>query len=202
MSSNSAIRQVQGRGVPVRGHDMDTDRIIPGRFLMCVTFKGLGEHAFEDDRGGAAGPPTSHAFNDPRFQGASILISNRNFGCGSSREHAPQALYRWGVRAIVAESFAEIFFGNAVALGVPCVTAEPAHVADLMEAVEQNPSLAITVDLDAMTVTFGTDAFAVDVPTGARGQLVDGTWDALGQLQEAKGAVRATADRLPYITGW
>ena len=202
MSRDSAIHQVSGRGVPVRGNDIDTDRIIPGRYLKCVTFEGLGEHVFEDERIDADGRPTDHPFNDRRFQGAAILVSNRNFGCGSSREHAPQALFRWGIRGVVAESFAEIFFGNAVALGLPCVTAAPDDVERLMAAVAQDPAQDISVDLAALRVTFGAEPFGVGMPAGARSQLIEGTWDALGQLLGAMDAVRATADRLAYVTGW
>lgn len=202
MSAGSAIHRVCGRGVPVRGNNIDTDRIIPGRFLKCVTFEGLGEHAFKDERVDATGRPNDHPFNDPRYQGASILVSNRNFGCGSSREHAPQALFRWGIRAVVAESFAEIFFGNATALGMPCVTATPEHIERLLDAVEQDPTQEVRVDLDALAVTCGDASFPVGVPAGARSQLVDGTWDALGQLISAQDHVAATAKRLPYISGW
>jgi len=134
----SQVKQVSGTGIPLRGNDIDTDRIIPARFLKCVTFDGLGEQVFADDRSALEG---DHAFDQPHYQGASILVVNRNFGCGSSREHAPQAIARWGIQALVGESFAEIFFGNCVAIGVPCLTATPEIINQLQTALEQDPSL-------------------------------------------------------------
>jgi 3-isopropylmalate/(R)-2-methylmalate dehydratase small subunit len=193
----SSVTRIEGRAVPVRGNDIDTDRIIPARYLRSVTFDGLGEHAFEDDR--KAG---GHPFDDPRFQGASILVVNRNFGCGSSREHAPQSLMRWGIRAVVGESFAEIFRGNCTAMGIPCVTAEGAEVLLLMEAVEAEPGQAVAVDLRTKTVTYGDKVVRVQMPDSARSQLLEGAWDATGQLLEGAEAVRATAARLPYVTGF
>src|SRR5688572_16586674 len=129
------ITQIDGRGIPLRGNDIDTDRIIPARFLVTVTFDGLDQHVFEDDRRSA-----QHPFDDPRYQGASVLVVNSNFGCGSSREHAPQALQRWGIKAVLGESFAEIFFGNSAMIGMPCVTAAPTDVQAIMERVERNPA--------------------------------------------------------------
>ena len=192
---------IEGRAVPVRGHDIDTDRIIPARFLKCVVFEGLGEHAFEDDRRLGKGV---HPFDDPRFANARILVVNRNFGCGSSREHAPQAIMRWGrgIHAIVGESFAEIFFGNCVALGVPCVTAAEADVRALQDAVECDPSLAVVVDLPAMRVTAGGLSFAVELPAGARQQLIEGTWDTTTELLAGRDAIARTAQALPYFAGW
>jgi 3-isopropylmalate/(R)-2-methylmalate dehydratase small subunit len=195
--SISSVTRIEGRAVPVRGNDIDTDRIIPARYLRCVTFDGLGEHAFEDDR--KAG---GHPFDDPRFQGASVLVVNRNFGCGSSREHAPQSLMRWGIRAVVGESFAEIFRGNCTAMGIPCVTADGADVLLLMEAVEAEPGLAVAVDLRAKTVTCGDRTVKVHIPNSARSQLLEGAWDATGQLLEGAASVRATAARLPYVIGF
>ncbi len=195
--SASSVTRIEGRAVPVRGNDIDTDRVIPARYLRCVTFDGLGEHAFEDDR--KAG---GHPFDDPRFQGASILVVNRNFGCGSSREHAPQSLMRWGIRAVVGESFAEIFRGNCTAMGIPCVTAAEADVLLMMEAVEAEPGQAVVVDLRAKTVTYGDRAVKVQMPNSARSQLLEGAWDATGQLLEGTDAVRATAGRLPYVSGF
>jgi len=192
--NNSAITRIKGRAVPVRGNDIDTDRIIPARFLRTVTFEELGAHAFEDDR--AQG---EHPFDDPRFQGAAVLIANRNFGCGSSREHAPQALRRWGIKGFVAESFAEIFFGNCVALGLPCFTAPGADVARLMEAIEADPSRELTLDVGAQTISWKGGRIAGSIPDSARQQFSEGTWDALGQLLEVPGQIRATAGRLPYM---
>ena len=195
--SASSVRAISGRAVVVRGTDIDTDRIIPARYLRTVTFDNLGEHAFEDER--RAG---SHPFDDPRCQGAGILVVNKNFGCGSSREHAPQALARWGIRGFVGESFAEIFFGNCVAMGLPCMTASEADVARLMRAVEENPSLELKIDVEAQTVAFASDSITAVLPDGPRGQLVTGTWDALGQLLEAVDEIESTAGKLPYVAGF
>lgn len=195
--SASSVRAVSGRAVVVRGNDIDTDRIIPARYLRTVTFDNLGEHAFEDER--RAG---SHPFDDARRQGAGILVVNKNFGCGSSREHAPQALARWGIRGFVGESFAEIFFGNCVAMGLPCMTASEADVARLMQAVEEDPSLEVQLDVEGQTVGFGSGSIAATLPDGPRGQLVTGTWDALGQLLEAADEIESTAGKLPYVAGF
>lgn len=192
------IDQVTGRGIPLLLDDIDTDRIIPARYLRCVTFEGLGEHAFEDDRRQMAG----HAFDDPRFKGGSILIVGRNFGCGSSREHAPQALMRYGIKAILGESFAEIFFGNCTANGVPAMCAATEDLRQLAQAVTADPDLAITVDLVTVEVRAGTARFSVTMQEGARQSLVTGNWDFLGQLVEAAPLIRTTANRLPYLNGF
>ena len=196
-TASSIRRRIRGRAVPLRGNDIDTDRIIPARYLRTVTFDGLGEHAFEDDR--AAG---GHPFDDPRFSGASILVANANFGCGSSREHAPQALMRWGIEAFVAVSFAEIFFGNCAAMGLPCLRASEGDVERLMRAVEEDPSLAVEVDVEAQTARFGGGSMAATMPEGPREQLVTGTWDALGQLLEAGDEIGRTARSLPYLSAF
>lgn len=197
MANSSSIAQVRGTGVVMRGADIDTDRIIPARFLRTLTFDDLGQHAFEDDR-----KEGGHPFDDPSFQGASILLANQNFACGSSREHAPQALTRWGIKAFIAESFAEIFFGNCVAIGLPCFTASAADIQVLMAAVEGDPRQELRLDLVAQTVNFGDTALAATIPDGARGQFAEGTWDALGQLVEAVDEVAATASRLPYTANF
>lgn len=189
------IAQVTGRGIPLLLDDIDTDRIIPARYLRCVTFDGLGEHVFEDDRKQMA----NHPFDQPRFQGASVLVAGRNFGCGSSREHAPQALTRWGIKAIVAESFAEIFFGNCIANGIPPVTASPEDLQKLGAAIEANPQAPVTVDLAAKQVRCGSLSFPCTMQEGARQSLVTGNWDFLGQLLEAEQQVTATAGKLPYL---
>ena len=193
------VTRVDGRGCVLRGADIDTDRIIPARYLRCVTFDGLGEHAFEDDRNQAKG---NHALDDDRFAGARILIVGRNFGCGSSREHAPQALMRWGFGAFVGESFAEIFFGNCVALGLPAVTLPRAELERLMDAVELDPSQELVLDLAAGTLTSRAGVQKVVMPDGARQQLLEGNWDATAVLLEARVAVAATAARLPYVGGF
>ena len=196
-TSSSIRRRIRGRAVPVRGNDIDTDRIIPARYLRTVTFDGLGAHAFEDDR--AAG---GHPFDDPRFAGASVLVANANFGCGSSREHAPQALMRWGIEAFVAVSFAEIFFGNCAAMGLPCLRASEEDVARLMRSVEEDPALVVEIDVEAGRARFGGRTVAAAIPAGPREQLVTGTWDALGQLLGAGEEIGRTARRLPYLSGF
>jgi len=190
----SRIPRVRGFALPLRGDDVDTDRIIPARFLKAVTFDGLGDHAFEDDRRALAG---AHPFDDPRFAGAAVLVVNRNFGCGSSREHAPQALYRRGFRGILGESFSEIFFGNAVALGLPCVTLPREDVRALQDLVESEPRTVLEFDLERRAVAAGPLRLAFSVPEGAREAFLSGRWDSLGLLLEDFDAVRAVAARLP-----
>jgi 3-isopropylmalate/(R)-2-methylmalate dehydratase small subunit len=189
----------------MRGDDIDTDRIMPARFLRAVTFEGLEEHLFEDERAGSAagGFATSrHPFDNPRYRGASILLVNRNFGCGSSREHAPQGLYRLGIRAVVGESFSEIFFGNAFIIGMACVTASPADVRRLMDRVEQQPDARLRVDLEAGTCEVEGFRCAVAIPAHARDALVTGAWDTTGLLLDRYGEVDAVAAKLPYISGF
>jgi len=204
MSHLIRIPQVVGRPIPLRGNDIDTDRIIPARFMKAITFDGLGRYAFYDERVDAAGASKSHIMDDPRFQakGPRIALVNKNFGCGSSREHAPQALLRWGVKALVGESFADIFFGNCVALGIPCVTAAEADVLALMAAVEEDPARDLTVDIDALTVRYRGTTYSVQLPAGVRTQLLEGTWDATRILVQAIDQVRTTAARLPYVSGF
>ncbi|MBD2077349.1 3-isopropylmalate dehydratase small subunit [Phormidium sp. FACHB-592] len=192
----SEVKTVSGRGIPVVGNDIDTDRIIPARFLRCVTFDGLGAEVFADDRTQAKG---QHPFDLPTYQGATILVVNNNFGCGSSREHAPQAIAKWGIQAIVGESFAEIFFGNCVAMGIPCVTATPEAVKQLQDAITATPNLPVTINLEALTVQYGDVAMPVVIGEGVRQMMISGTWDACGQLVAQAEAVKATASRLPYV---
>jgi 3-isopropylmalate/(R)-2-methylmalate dehydratase small subunit len=193
------IVRVAGTACVLRGDDIDTDRIIPARYLRAVTFDGLGEHAFEDDRKQAKG---DHPLDVRRFRGASILVVGRNFGCGSSREHAPQALMRRGFAAFVGASFAEIFFGNCTALGLPCVTLAPDDLARLMDSVELDPTQEVAVDLAARTVTCRAGSFSASIPDGARGQLLEGSWNATSVLLEAGDRIEATAKRLPYVSGF
>jgi 3-isopropylmalate/(R)-2-methylmalate dehydratase small subunit len=190
---------VTGRACVLRGDDIDTDRIIPARYLRCVTFDDVGEHAFEDDRTQAKG---DHPLDDERFRGANILVVGQNFGCGSSREHAPQALTHWGFDAFVGGSFAEIFFGNCIALGLPCVTLAPGDLAELMDAVDLDPELTVEVDLEAREVRHRGKAFAAKIPDGSRKQLLEGTWNATSVLLEAGDAIEAAAARLPYMSGF
>jgi 3-isopropylmalate/(R)-2-methylmalate dehydratase small subunit len=196
------IRQIAGRAIPLRGNNIDTDRIIPARFLRAITFEGLQQHLFEDDRQQIEAAGGRHPTADPTYAGASILLVNANFGCGSSREHAPQAIRRSGIQAIVGESFSEIFFGNSVALGLPCVGAEAASVAALMALVEQNPDTDVAVDLDRMRVAAGKASYPITLPPGARESFLEGTWDATGLLLDRFDEVEAAAARLPYVSGW
>ena len=201
MSEPTVIAEVSGRAVPVRGNDIDTDRIIPARFLRCVVFDGLGPHAFEDDRLGLKAKGQTHPFDDTRFQGGSILFVNKNFGCGSSREHAPQALMRWGIKAIVGESFAEIFFGNCVSLGIPCLTGEEAALARLQGAAEKEPQAQWTVDVEAGRVA-GPIAEPASLPDGPRSQFLSGRWNSLNELLANLQGVEKVAAGLPYVSGW
>jgi len=202
MTTQRFINEISGRGIPLRGHDIDTDRIIPARFLKCVSFEGLETHAFEDDRKQLAERGQMHAFSNPRYQGATILLVNGNFGCGSSREHAPQALQRWGIRAVVGESFSEIFFGNAVVLGMPCLTVSASDAEALLSAVEADPQAELTVSVANQTVTLGGGKYHAAVPAGAREALTTGSWDATGALLDHFEQVRTVAQHLPYITGF
>ncbi|RBP43763.1 3-isopropylmalate dehydratase small subunit [Roseimicrobium gellanilyticum] len=187
--SLAKVTQVAGTAVYVPGSDIDTDRIIPARFMKCVTFDGLGEFAFYDVRKNADGTDREHPLNDERFKGANILLSGSNFGCGSSREHAPQALYRFGFRAVIAESFAEIFFGNCTTLGIPCAVASGQDIRMLAKEVERNPKLEVTVDLVAEKVLFEDQEFAIVVPHTAREALTTGQWDPIAELLKHKDAV-------------
>lgn len=187
--SLAKVTQVAGTAVYVPGQDIDTDRIIPARFMKCVTFDGLGEFAFYDVRKNADGTEKAHPLNDPRFQKPAILLSGANFGCGSSREHAPQALYRFGFRAVIAESFAEIFFGNCTTLGIPCVTASAKDIQYLANEVERNPKLEVTVDLVEQKVFFEDEEMSISVPSTAREALTTGQWDPIASLLQNKDKV-------------
>ena len=197
-----AITRVEGRALPLRGDDIDTDRIIPARFLVSVSFDGLEGHVFEDDRKAAVRPHNRHPFDVGQYQGARILIVNSNFGCGSSREHAPQGLHRWGFEAIVGESFAEIFFGNSVMIGMPCVTAAPADVRALMELVEKRPTTEIALDLVAGTCETEGFRCAVSLPPNVRDAFTSGAWDTTGMLLDRYEQVDAASARLPYVAGF
>lgn len=192
----SQVQSISGRGVPLVGDDIDTDRIIPARFLRCVTFDGLGEHAFEDDRAQTNG---SHPFDQPQYQGATVLVVNRNFGCGSSREHAPQAIAKWGIGALVGESFAEIFLGNCLAMGIPCVTASAETVKALQEAIAADAQTMVAIDLTTMQVHCEQTSAAIEMGASSRNMFLSGTWDACGQLVSQATAIQATTARLPYL---
>jgi len=193
----SEVKTVSGRGIPLVGNDIDTDRIIPARYLKAITFDGLGEGVFIDDRTALKG---EHSFDQPQYQGAKVLIVNRNFGCGSSREHAPQAIAKWGIQALIGESFAEIFFGNCVAMGIPCVTADAVTVKQLQELVAANPQAVVTVNLETLQVQIGDYTAPVAIGEGTRSTFISGTWDACGQLVANADQVWATAAKLPYVS--
>ncbi|MBM3873779.1 MAG: 3-isopropylmalate dehydratase small subunit [Verrucomicrobia bacterium] len=193
------ITSVSGRAVYVPGNDIDTDRIIPARFMKCVTFDGLGEFLFYDVRKNADGSEKPHPLNEARFKGATILLSGLNFGCGSSREHAPQAIQKYGFRAVVTEGFAEIFFGNCTTLGIPCMVAKREDIARIAEAVNSDPQLEVTLDLSAREIRFGGQVVKATIRETDRDALVNGRWDAIGELLEGRAAIDATAARLPYL---
>jgi len=198
MTQPSAITHIEGRGLPIRGHDIDTDRIMPARFLVAVSFEGLERHVFEDDR--KADP--SHPFNDPRYRGASILVVNANFGCGSSREHAPQGLARFGIRAIVGESFSEIFRGNAAMMGMPCFAAARESIDSLQELIEQTPGVTIAADVASGEISAGSLHFTATLPPALADAFVSGQWNPTAMLLDRFDEVRAVAARLPYISGF
>jgi 3-isopropylmalate/(R)-2-methylmalate dehydratase small subunit len=193
------ITTITGRGVHVPGNDIDTDRIIPARFMKCVTFDGLGEFLFHDVRKSPDGANQPHPLNDPRFQGATILLSGANFGCGSSREHAPQAIQKHGFRAVIAESFAEIFFGNCIALGMPCLSVSRDDIRKIAAAVESRPDVEITIDIAKGEIRFAGQTVRATLRESAREALVGGRWDAIGDLLEGVGEVKRVAARLPYL---
>jgi 3-isopropylmalate/(R)-2-methylmalate dehydratase small subunit len=197
--SLAKITSLTGRGVYVPGNDIDTDRIIPARYLKCVTFDGLGAFLFQDVRKNADGSLTAHPMNDPRFAGATILLSGANFGCGSSREHAPQAIQKHGFKAVVAENFAEIFFGNCVTLGLPCVTASREDIAKIAAATEQNPATELVLDVAKQEIRFAGQTVKAAVRDSARDALVNGRWDPIGELLDGLPAVQSTASQLPYL---
>ena len=206
------VESVSGRALPLRGDNIDTDRIIPARFLKSVSFAGLEEHLFEDDVRQEEGAGRAHPVADSKYQGATILVVNRNFGCGSSREHAPQAIRRRGFKAVIGESFSEIFFGNSVVLGMPCVTASTdlmvvvvgsdEDVAELQTFAARTPGAPVTIDLKRMTVSFGSVERGITLPPATRESFLAGTWDATALLLDRFEEVEAVARRLPYVEGW
>ena len=193
------ILNVKGKAVFVPGNDIDTDRIIPARFMVCVTFEGLGKYAFYDERKNADGSDKKHPLTDPRKQNAKILLSGTNFGCGSSREHAPQSLWHYGFRAVVAESFAEIFFGNSTTLGIPCVCAKAEDIPKIAAVIEENPEAEVDVNVAEQTVSCAGVVIQCSMPENARNALVSGTWDPIAELIEAENKTSETAQKLPYF---
>ncbi|HRY29232.1 MAG TPA: 3-isopropylmalate dehydratase small subunit [Elusimicrobiota bacterium] len=201
MTLDTRIAKIQGRAVAVPGNEIDTDRIMPARYLKCVTFEKLGEVVFQDERFDEKGAPKKHPLNDPRHRGANILVVNKNFGCGSSREHAPQGILRSGIKAVLGESFAEIFAGNCAVIGLPVATAGEQDVRRLMDAVEKDPSCEVTLDIEGKKAVCGELSFPVSMPESARKSFLEGTWDSTAILMSARDEVRRTAERLPYLKG-
>jgi 3-isopropylmalate/(R)-2-methylmalate dehydratase small subunit len=195
-------RHLSGTALALRGGDIDTDRIIPARFLKGISFAGLGEHVFADERHAAQRKGDVHPLDDPGHRGARILLVNKNFGCGSSREHAPQALRRWGITAVVGESFGEIFAGNCLAIGVPCLRVTADEAARLQEAAEADGARLFAIDLEEKTIGSGNLVVNIELPEGARVQFLGGTWDATSTLLEAGHGIERVAARLPYLNGW
>ena len=193
------ITHITGKGVYVAGQDIDTDRIIPARYMKVVTFDGLGEFMFRDVRFDEAGNKTEHVLNDPAYADATIMIVNGNFGCGSSREHAPQAIRRAGFKAIIGESFAEIFFGNSTTLGMPCIEADKEHIIQIAAVIEQEPNTEIAIDLDNELVTFSDKTVPVRIKSTAKSALTQGRWDPIIELIENDKAIAKTAEALPYV---
>ena len=200
--AGETISQGTGPGIPLRGNDIDTDRIIPARFLKCVTFDGIGEHAFADDIKGLTAKGETHPFADARYANGAILGANKNFGCGSSREHAPQSLKRWGIKAIVAESYSEIFHGNCVSLAMPCFTADHDTCAKLQNIIENNPTAELEIDVTKATVSIGEEVIQLEIQTGAQGQFLDGSWDARAGLLENLDEAKTVATKLPYVSNY
>ena len=198
MSDARVIEHIVGTAIPVRGNNIDTDRIIPARFLKSITFDGLGDHAFEDDRQSMP----NHPFSNPSYAGASILLANENFGSGSSREHAPQALKRWGIDACIGESFSEIFLGNATTIGLPCATASAADITRLMDVVEEVPATRFSLRIDTLVVESEPFSSSVLIPAAIQASFLSGQWDATGLLLDQFDDVRQIAAALPYVKGY
>jgi len=194
-----SIKEFSGKGVSVRGNDIDTDRIIPARFMKCVTFEGLGAYAFNDERVDADGNSKGHPFDDERFAGHPVLVSNANFGCGSSREHAPQALKDWGIRALLCESFAEIFAGNCSSLGMPALTLSKSDIEELQTMIENNPDTIIDINIETKKVRAGNKEWSASMSDAYRNALMDGSWDSTAVLSQASSDIDRVASELPYV---
>lgn len=193
------ITSITGPAVYVPGNDIDTDRIIPARFMKCIVFDGLGEFLFYDVRKNADGTDRPHPLNEARFKRATILLSGANFGCGSSREHAPQAIQKYGFKAVIAENFAEIFLGNCTTLGLPCATASREDIAKIAAVVVQEPTAEVVIDVVKQEVRFAGQTVKAEVRASARDALIHGRWDPIGELLDGLPAVQTTAAKLPYL---
>ena len=198
MNDNS-IKKLEGKAVYVPGDDVDTDRIIPARFMKCITFDGLGEYLFYDVRYNEDGSKKEHNLNDDRFSEATIIVSGNNFGCGSSREHAPQSIQKAGFKAVIAGSFAEIFFGNSTNLGVVCVVVGNEDRKQIAGLIDQDPELAVSIDLEALKVNIGEYSFECTIKGDARKSLLDGSFDTLNELLEGNVEVDSIVSGLEYI---
>ncbi len=199
MKFDPVIKKVSGRAVAVSGDDVDTDRIMPARYLKCVTFDAIGQYTFQDERFTPDGKPKDHPFNDPKRKGASVLVVNKNFGCGSSREHAPQGIHRWGIKAVVAESFAEIFAGNCAAIGLPAVTAGEKDVKALQAWAAAHADGEVSIDLDKKTLSYDGKSVPVDIREAARKGFLEGSWDSTATLLGAMDKVKQIGNGLPYM---
>ena len=202
MSEVVKITAISGTAVPIRGNDIDTDRIIPARYLKEPTFARMGNYPFFDERFDSSGKKKDHPLNDPEYRGASLLFVNKNFGCGSSREHAPQALYRFGIKAIVGESYAAIFAGNCTMMGLPAVVVGAKEIDQLIKSVEENPRTEYTVDLEKKTISYGNQKLPFDMPETYRTALTQGYWDSTALLRANLDQVKLTAAKLPYMGGF
>lgn len=191
------IKEIKGKAMPMIGDDIDTDRIIPARFLRCVTFDGLGEQAFRDERFDENGNPTDHPMNKEEYKGAKIILSGNNFGCGSSREHAPQAIKRAGYEAVIAESFAEIFYGNSSVLGLVCITMPKAEIAELAEYIEKNPDTEVIIDIEKAEIKAGDKSYKAGIKKALQKSLLDGTYDTIYELMKNKDKVEEMDKNLP-----
>ena len=198
MNNKDGLSSFEARGIPLEGNDIDTDRIIPARFMKCVTFEGLGQYTFYDERFDDGGNKKQHELNDPAYKGAQILIVGRNFGCGSSREHAPQSLRGYGIRAFVGESFAEIFAGNCSSMGLPAVTMSHDDVKTLKDLLRSEPGTLIRIDLETKTISAGNVVFNLDMPETHRKSLLSGTWDSTATLLSHREDILALEKGLPY----
>lgn len=201
-TKNMKREKLFGRCIPVRGNDIDTDRIIPARYMKVVSFSGLSEFAFYDERFSSDGSQKEHSFNNINYKGASVLLVNKNFGCGSSREHAPQALQRSGITAVIGESFAEIFEGNCGAMGIPALTVSPEIIQELMNETEKHPELEMKIDIRTAKISFNSTDYTIDIPDSSRSALLEGTWDSTASLIASKDAIISKAAVLPYISGF
>ena len=200
--NNMKREKLAGKGIPVRGNDIDTDRIIPARFMKVVSFAGLGEFAFYDERFAGDGSLKSHPFNTEAYISASILVVNKNFGCGSSREHAPQSLYRFGIRAVIGESFAEIFEGNCGSMGIPAVTASADIIQELLSGIENHPELEMNIDIRSSRIEFNGKDYEITIPASRRIALIKGTWDSTAALLASKNEIISKTGELPYFRGF